>query len=62
VIEHDARPVAVVRPAETHVPVLSEISSPAREHGSTAVMDADFAKDVEPYREPSRAAQPARMD
>ena len=47
VIEHDARPVAVVRPAEPHVRFLSESLRLAREHGSTAVMDADFAKDVE---------------
>jgi len=56
VIEHDARPVAVVRPAEPHVRLLSESLRLAREHGSTAVMDADFAKDVEAaiesHREP----------
>jgi prevent-host-death family protein len=47
VIEHDARPVAVVRPAESHVRLLSESLRLAREHGSTATLDADFAKDVE---------------
>jgi antitoxin (DNA-binding transcriptional repressor) of toxin-antitoxin stability system len=56
VIEHDARPVAVVRPAEPHVRLLSESLRLAREHGSTAVMDAEFAKDVEAaiesHREP----------
>jgi len=35
VIEHDARPVAVVRPAEPHVRLLSESLRLAREHGST---------------------------
>jgi len=56
VIEHDARPVAVVRPAEPHVRLLSESLRLAREHGSSATMDADFAKDVEAaiesHREP----------
>jgi prevent-host-death family protein len=56
VIEHDARPVAVVRPAEPHVRLLSESLRLAREHGSTATLDPDFAKDVEAavdsHREP----------
>lgn len=56
VIEHDARPVAVVRPAEPHVRRLSESLRLAREHGSTATLDPDFAKDVEAavesHREP----------
>jgi prevent-host-death family protein len=56
VIEHDARPVAVVRPAESHVRLLSESLRLAREHGSTATLDPDFAKDVEAaiegHREP----------
>lgn len=56
VIEHDTRPVAVVRPAEPHVRLLSESLRLAREHGSTATLDPDFAKDVEAaiesHREP----------
>lgn len=56
VIEHDALPVAVVRPAESHVRRLSESLRLAREHGSTATPDPDFAKDVEAaiesHREP----------
>lgn len=56
VIEHDARPVAVVRPAESHLRLLSESLRLAREHGSTATLDPDFAKDVEAavasHREP----------
>jgi prevent-host-death family protein len=47
VIENDTRPVAVVRPAEPHVRLLSESLRLAREHGSTATLDPDFAKDVE---------------
>ena len=56
VIEHDARPVAVVRPAESHVRLLSESLRLAREHSSTATLDPDFARDVEAaiesHREP----------
>jgi antitoxin (DNA-binding transcriptional repressor) of toxin-antitoxin stability system len=56
VIEHDSQPVAVVHPAEPPVRLLSESLRLAREHGSTATLDADFAKDVEAaiesHREP----------
>jgi prevent-host-death family protein len=56
VIEHDARPVAVVRPAEPHVRRLSESLRLAKEHGSLATLDPGFAKDVEAaiesHREP----------
>jgi len=59
VIEHDARPVAVVCPAEPHVRLLSESLRLAREHGSTATLDPDFGKDVEAavasHREPLNA-------
>lgn len=46
VIENNARPVAVVRPAEPYVRLLSESLRLAREHGSMATLDEDFAKDV----------------
>lgn len=56
VIEHDAWPVAVVRPAEPHVRRLSESLRLAKEHASSATLDPDFAKDVEAaiasHREP----------
>jgi prevent-host-death family protein len=56
VIEDNARPVAVVRAAEPYVRLLSESLRLAREHGSAATLDADFAKDVETaiesHREP----------
>jgi antitoxin (DNA-binding transcriptional repressor) of toxin-antitoxin stability system len=56
VIQNGTRPVAVVRPAEPHVRLLSESLRLAREHGSTATLDDDFAKDVaaaiESHREP----------
>jgi antitoxin (DNA-binding transcriptional repressor) of toxin-antitoxin stability system len=47
VIEHDGRPVTVVRPARPHVRLRSESLRLVREHGSTATLDADFAEDVE---------------
>lgn len=56
VIEDDSRPVAVVRPAEFPVRLLSESLRLAREHGSAATLDEDFGKDVEAgiasHREP----------
>jgi antitoxin (DNA-binding transcriptional repressor) of toxin-antitoxin stability system len=56
VIESDKLPVAVLRPAEPHVRLLSESLRLAREHASTATLDADFARDVEAaiasHREP----------
>jgi antitoxin (DNA-binding transcriptional repressor) of toxin-antitoxin stability system len=56
VIESDKPPIAVVRPVEPHVRLLSESLRLAREHNSTATIDADFARDVEAainsHREP----------
>jgi len=56
VIEHDALPVAIVHPAEPDVRLLSESLRLAREHGSTATLDEDFARDLEEivnsHREP----------
>lgn len=56
VIESDKLPVAVVRPAEPRVRLLSESLRLAREHASTATLDSDFARDVEAgidsHREP----------
>lgn len=56
VIEHDAEPVAIVAPAEPFVRLLSESLRLAREHGSTATLDEDFARDLEEvinsHREP----------
>jgi prevent-host-death family protein len=56
VIKNGTRPVAVVRPAEPHVRLLSESLRLAREHGSRAMADENFAQDVaaavESHREP----------
>jgi antitoxin (DNA-binding transcriptional repressor) of toxin-antitoxin stability system len=47
VIGDDMRPVAVVRPAEPAVRLLSESLRLAKEHASTATLDGDFARDLE---------------
>lgn len=47
VIEKDARPIAVVTPAEPAVRLLSKSLRLAREHASTATLDEGFGKDVE---------------
>ncbi len=56
VIESGKIPVAVVRPAEPRVRLLSESLRLAKERASTATLDGDFAKDVEAaiasHREP----------
>ncbi len=56
IIEHDTRPVAVVRIAEPHVRSLSESLSLAKKHASTATLDEAFSRDLEQvirsHREP----------
>ena len=56
VIEHDSRPVAVVRPVEPSVRLLSESLRLAKEHALTASLDGDFGADLEAvvnsHREP----------
>jgi prevent-host-death family protein len=56
VIGDDERPVAVIRPAEPQVRLLSESLRLAKEHASTATLDGDFARDLEAaidsHREP----------
>ncbi len=48
IIEHDARPVALVRPVEEpRGRLLSESIALAGTHGSTATLDGDFARDLE---------------
>jgi antitoxin (DNA-binding transcriptional repressor) of toxin-antitoxin stability system len=56
VIERDKLPVAVIRPAEPNVRMLSESLRLAKEHASTATLDADFVRDlkavIDSHREP----------
>jgi prevent-host-death family protein len=56
-IEKDARPVAVLRPAGSRPGrLLSESIALAEAHGSTATLDEDFSRDLEAiinsHREP----------
>ena len=54
VIESGKLPMAVVRPAEPGVRLLSESLRLAQEHASTATLDGDFARDLESSdRQPS---------
>jgi len=57
IIENDARPVAVLRPAEPHPGrLLSESIALAEAHGSTVTLDGDFGRDlaaiINSHREP----------
>ena len=47
VIESGKLPVAVLRPAEPHLRLLSESLRLAKERASTATLDGDFARDLE---------------
>jgi antitoxin (DNA-binding transcriptional repressor) of toxin-antitoxin stability system len=54
VIERDKLPVAVIRPAEPHVRMLSESLRLARKHASTARLDPDFVRDLKAVIESHR--------
>jgi len=56
VIKNGTQPVAVVRPVEPPVRRLSESLRLAREHGSRATLDENFARDVEAAIETHRKA------
>jgi antitoxin (DNA-binding transcriptional repressor) of toxin-antitoxin stability system len=47
VIEQDNRPVAVLKPSKPVGRMISEIVADLKARGSSAVMDADFARDIE---------------
>jgi len=61
VIENDERAVAVVRPAASPGRLLSEVIAAAEARGSSALLDGEFAIDVEnaveAHREPLNAPQ-----
>ena len=56
VIERNAEAVAVLRPAEPNVPLLSESLRLAKGRGSNATLDDEFGRDLETvvssHREP----------
>jgi antitoxin (DNA-binding transcriptional repressor) of toxin-antitoxin stability system len=47
VVEQDHRPVAVIRPSGPTGRMISEVISHLRARDSTAVVDDDFARDIE---------------
>ena len=47
VIEHDRRPIVVIRPSMPVGRMISEVIADLKARGSNAVMDDDFAHDIE---------------
>lgn len=47
VIEQDHRPVAVIKPSQPVGRMISEVIADLKARGSNAVMDDDFAHDIE---------------
>ncbi|HEY2384627.1 MAG TPA: type II toxin-antitoxin system prevent-host-death family antitoxin [Terriglobia bacterium] len=47
IIEHDTRPIAVVRPIEARGRLLSESIALAESHASRVTLDGGFARDLE---------------
>ena len=47
VIEQDNRPVAVLRQSKPTGRMISEVVADLKARGSTAVMDCDFARDID---------------
>lgn len=47
VIEQDQRPVAVIKPSHRSGRPISQIVAELKARGSNAVMDDDFARDIE---------------
>ena len=47
IIEHDAKAVAIMTPAEPRVRLLSESLRLAKERGCNATLDGEFGRDLE---------------
>jgi prevent-host-death family protein len=47
IIEQGNRPVAVIKPSRSAGRMISEVIADLKARGSTAVMDDDFARDIE---------------
>lgn len=56
IIEHDAKPIAIVSPVKHHPRLLSEAIALAEAHGCAATLDGGFSRDLESvvksHREP----------
>jgi antitoxin (DNA-binding transcriptional repressor) of toxin-antitoxin stability system len=47
IVEQDHRPVAIIKPSRSAGRSISEVVAELKDRGSTAVLDADFARDIE---------------
>ena len=47
VVERDQHPVAIIKPSTMAGRMISEVVADLKARGSTAVMDDDFARDIE---------------
>lgn len=47
IVERDHRPVAVIKPSSLPGRMISEVVSELKARGPTAVLDDDFARDIE---------------
>lgn len=47
IVEQDHRPVAVIKPSRPVGRSISEVISELKARGSTAILDDDFARDIE---------------
>jgi antitoxin (DNA-binding transcriptional repressor) of toxin-antitoxin stability system len=47
IVEQDHRPVAVIKPSRLVGRSISEVVSELKARGSTAILDDDFARDIE---------------
>jgi antitoxin (DNA-binding transcriptional repressor) of toxin-antitoxin stability system len=47
IIEENHRPIAVIKPSKPGGRAISEVIADLKARGSTAVMDDDFARDIE---------------
>ena len=47
IVEQDLRPVAVIKPSRSAGRSISEVVSELQARGSTAILDDDFARDIE---------------
>ena len=56
VVEHDHRPIAIIKPSSAGGRLISEVVAELKARGANAVMDDDFARDIESgieaYRQP----------
>jgi antitoxin (DNA-binding transcriptional repressor) of toxin-antitoxin stability system len=56
IIEHDARPIAIIKPPPPTGRLISEVIADLEARGTNAAMDEDFAHDIEAgvdaYRKP----------